>query len=138
MITAVDTSVLLDVLLDDAKYRAASLQALRSCRSAGALMVCPVVWAEVRATLQEPSAIGQLFGAAGIAFDPFDEACADAAGDIWRTYKRQGGTRTHLIPDFLIGAHAMVRNARLLARDRGFFRGYFKKLSVLEPGAAKG
>jgi predicted nucleic acid-binding protein len=132
MITAVDTSVLLDVILDDEKYRA-SLAALQSARSAGALIVCPVVWAEVRATLEDPSTIGQVLGAAGIAFDPFDAACADAAGDLWRTYKSHGGKRTHLIPDFLIGVHAMVRTGRLLARDRGFFRGYFKQLTVVEP-----
>jgi hypothetical protein len=133
MITAVDTSVLLDVILDDPKYRHDSLAALQSARAAGALIVCPVVWAEVRATLQEPDVIGQVLRAAGIAFDPFDEACADAAGDLWRTYKRQGGKRTHLVPDFLIGAHAMVRTGRLLARDRGFFRGYFERLTVVEP-----
>jgi predicted nucleic acid-binding protein len=133
MITAVDTSVLLDVILDDAKYRDASLAALQSSRAAGALIVCPVVWAEVRATLLEPGTIGDVLGAAGVAFDPFDAACADAAGDLWRTYKRQGGKRTHLIPDFLIGAHAMIRTRRLLARDRGFFRGYFKQIAIIEP-----
>jgi len=134
MITAVDTSVLLDVILDDPKYRDDSLAALQNSRAAGALIACPVVWAEVRATLQEPQVIGQVLRAAGIGFDPFDEACADAAGDLWRTYKRQGGKRTHLIPDFLIGAHATVRTGRLLARDRGFFRGYFEQLKVIEPG----
>ncbi len=133
MITAVDTSVLLDVILDDATYRDMSLAALQSSRSAGALVVCPVVWAEVRTTLQEPEAIGRVLHAAGIIFDPFDEACANAAGDLWRSYKKRGGKRTHLIPDFLIGAHATLRAGRLLARDRGFFRGYFEGLTVIEP-----
>ena len=38
-----------------------------------------------------------------------------------------------MITDFLVGAHAQTRHARLLARDRGFFRRYFSRLDVLEP-----
>lgn len=136
MITAVDTSVLLDVLLDDPQFCAASLAALRRARRKGPLVVCPVVWSELRACLREPAGIGQVLGDAGIQFDPFDEACADRAGDLWRRYRQGGGRREHLIPDFLIGAHAAVRGARLLARDRGFFRRHFEGLAVEEPGGA--
>lgn len=135
MITAVDSSVLLDVILDDPEFKKASLAALKECRSVGVLIVCPVVWAEVRAALRKPGQIGALLSDAGISFDPFDEACADLAGDLWRDYRDRGGRREHLIPDFLVGAHAQTRSTRLLARDRGFFRRYFKPLQVLDPKA---
>ena len=133
MITAVDSSVLLDVILDDPVFRDGSLKALKQCRASGALIVCPVVWAEVRAALREPEHIGALLSRSGVGFDPFDQFCSDLAGDLWREYRRRGGRREHLIPDFLVGAHAQTRRARLLARDRGFFRRYFSRLDVLEP-----
>lgn len=133
MITAVDSSVLLDVILDDPDFKTASLEALKECRAAGALIACPVVWAEVRAALLKPGQIGALLSAAGISFDPFDEVCAELAGDLWREYRHRGGRREHLIPDFLVGAHAQTRGARLLARDRGFFRRYFRRLQILDP-----
>ena len=133
VITAIDTSVLLDVILDDPKYGAASLGALQKARALGGLIACPVVWAEVRAAFTKPAGIGDLFSKAGIAFDPFDQACADIAGDLWSAYRRHGGSRTHLIPDFLVGAHAKRRGGRLLARDRGFYRRYFSGLEVIEP-----
>jgi predicted nucleic acid-binding protein len=136
VITAVDSSVLLDVLLDDPRFRDSSLSALRKARRAGSLVVCPVVRAEVRASLRDPDGIGSLLESAGILFDPFDAACADLAGDLWRRYRQKGGRREHLVPDFLIGAHAAVRATRLLARDRGFFRRYFEGLDVVEPEAA--
>lgn len=133
MITAIDTSVVLDVVLEDPTFKDASLTALKAARDAGRLIACPVVWAEVRATLKNPETVGELFGQAGIVFDPFDQASAELAGDLWRAYRRAGGTREHLIPDFLVGAHARARGARLLARDRGFFRKYFTGLTVIEP-----
>jgi predicted nucleic acid-binding protein len=135
VITAVDTSVLLDVLLGDAAFATASTVALEKAASVGPLVACPVVWAEVRAALKEPEKVGELMTTVGIAFDPFDEASANLAGDLWRTYRRAGGKREHLIPDFLIGAHARARAAQLLARDRGFFRSHFSGLVVLEPEA---
>lgn len=133
MITAVDSSVLLDVLLEDPKYRDLSLAALGSAHAAGVLIVCPIVWSEVRAALREPAGIAEHLGAAGIHFDPFDQACADLAGDQWRAYRRAGGRREHLVPDFLIGAHARIRAGRLLARDRGFFGRRFSGLTVIDP-----
>lgn len=133
MITAVDSSVLLDVILDDPKQGPASLAALKDARRGGALVICPVVWAEVRAALRNPETIEGVLGAAGIAFDPFDQECADRAGDHWRDYRRAGGKRTALVPDFLVGAHAELRAARLLSRDRGFLRRHFADLEVIDP-----
>lgn len=133
MITAVDTSVLLDVLTGDPQFAASSEAALTAAFAQGTIVVCPVVWSEVRAHFDAPHPLREMFAAAGIHFDAFDEACADLAGDHWRMYRKRGGRRQHLIPDFLVGAHAQVRAQRLLARDRGFFRTYFAGLTVLDP-----
>lgn len=133
MITALDSSVLLDVILEDPKHRDASLDALKAARQRGSLIACPIVWAEVRAVLKAPGTMSDLFEAAGIAFDPFDRPAADLAGDLWREYRRRGGRRERLLPDFLVGAHAKLRAGRLLTRDRGFYRGHFKGLTIIDP-----
>lgn len=135
MITAVDSSVLFDVLTDDLKHGARSLAALRQARQLGRLVVCPVVWAEVRSFFSEPATMGKAFAAAGISFDPFDQECSDLAGQAWAGYRRQGGPRTRIMSDFLIGAHAQTRGARLLAGNRGFFRSHFRSLEVIDPSA---
>lgn len=131
MVTAVDSSILLDVLTDDPSQRTDSLAALREARQVGSLLICPVVWSEVRAFFSEPGAMHGAFVDAGLTFDPFDRDCADLAGAMWREYRASGGKRTRLIADFLIGAHAQVRGGRLLTRDRGFFRRYFTDLQIL-------
>ena len=133
MITAVDSSVLLDVLTDAPTLAAVSLEALRRARRSGSIVACPVVWAEVRACFADVGQMNRAFASAGIAFDPFDLDSANLAGAMWQLYRRQGGRRTRLVADFLIGAHAQLRAQRLLTRDRGFFRRYFDALEVIEP-----
>ena len=131
VVTAVDSSVLFDVLTDDPLHRVKSLAGLREARRLGALLVCPVVWSEVRAHFAEPAEMHAAFAAAGLTFDPFDRECAELAGESWRAYRRQGGQRTRLIADILVGSHAQVRGGRLLSRDRGFYRRYFRQLQLV-------
>ncbi len=90
------------------------------------MIVCPIVWAEIRGFFADSVLMQRTLEDAEICFDPFDERCADVAGESWYRYRRGGGSRTRLVPDFLIGAHAFVRSDQLLTRDRGFFRRVFR------------
>ena len=134
MVTAVDSSVLLDVLTNDPEHARSSLAGLREARRTGAqLFACPVVWAEVRGFFDDSARMQRVLDDAEIRFDPFDRDCAELAGERWQQYRRGGGSRTRLVADFLIGAHAVIRGGRLLTRDRGFFRRYFAGLAILAP-----
>ena len=67
----------------------------------------------------------------GIEFVPGSEAAAVLAGQHFARYLERGETTGRVVPDFLIGAHAQVHADRLLARDRGYLRDYFSKLTVI-------
>lgn len=133
MITAVDSSVLLDVFKNDPKYCAASAEALRRCIAEGSLVACDIVWAEVSAGFSDKAKFEDVMNRLGIRFNPLSAAAALLSGKAWLAYRRNGGTRERIISDFLIGAHAATQCDRLLTRDRGFYRKYFKGLKVIEP-----
>ena len=70
-----------------------------------------------------------------IFYELISPASAYLAGQIFLRYRREGGPRQNLIPDFLIAAHASVQADRLAAIDRGYLRTYFPALALLAPAA---
>jgi predicted nucleic acid-binding protein len=133
VITAVDANVLLDVFSADPTFGPASREGLRRALLAGGLVACDVVWAEVAAGFATPADADSAMDRLGVRFVPLDPVAATEAGRTWRSYLRNGGRRTRVLPDFLIGAHAARSADQLLTRDQGFYRKYFDGLAVLDP-----
>lgn len=135
MITAVDTNVLVDILRADPHFGPSALDALRRCTQEGRVVACDVVWAELTAFFPSKKSFEDALTDLPIVFSPVDLTAATLTGEMWRQYHGEGGDRRRVIADFLIGAHAMTQADRLLTRDHGFYRKYFKKLQVLEPSS---
>jgi len=138
MITAVDTNVLLDVLGADESFGEASRAALRRCFDEGALVACEVVWAETAAWFTPIERMTARLASMGIRFEPLDAVAAQEAGAAWRNYRGAGGPRRRLLADFLVGGHAWHHAERLLTRDRGFYRAYFRDLAIVDPAEQRG
>ncbi len=133
MITAVDTNVLIDVFGADAKYGELSANALRSALNQGALCACEMVWVESASVFSSHHQFNQTMTTLGVEFSAVEEESLAIAANAWRRYRKSGGKRERVAADFLIGAHAQVQADRLLTRDKGFFRDYFRDLAVIEP-----
>ena len=130
MITAIDSSVLLAIFnaeSDGPRWMEALIQARRE----GRLILCEIVYAEIAPAFDSPESLNQQLERLGIGVTSLDKTAAWQAGMTFWRYRQSGGPREHLIPDFLIAAHAMVHADRLAATDRGYLRRWFKDLELL-------
>lgn len=131
--TAIDTSILMDVFAADPAFGEASLAAVQASLDDGVLVACDVVWAEIRPRFASDDQLLLATGKIELGFEALNLDAALRAGLIWKKYRKRGGKKERMVPDFLIGAHALVQADRLLTRDRSFYRDYFPKLSLREP-----
>lgn len=133
MITAIDTNVLLDILLPNADFCDASIGALESSAAAGSLVVCDLVYAELCVHFSTQQDCDEFLAANEIGVESLNRAAHFAASRVWRQYRRQGGSRARVLTDFLVGAHAQMQASRLVSRDRGFYGRLFPSLDLVDP-----
>jgi predicted nucleic acid-binding protein len=114
--TVVDSSVLLDVFTDDPRWAAWSRERLTEAAGRGAIVLNPVVLAEVAPRFSRLEALRSALPSMAM-IEAIPVAGAFLAGHAHAAYRRAGGSRTAVLPDFLIGAHAAVSGRPLLTRD---------------------
>jgi predicted nucleic acid-binding protein len=132
MRTAIDSSVL--ILLYRRQEGWAEWKALLCEASAhGSLVICPIAFAEYANAYDAVGDAMEDLDRLHIQYDAILPEAAYLAGRIFLSYRARGGPRDHLLPDFLIAAHAAVQADRLAALDRGYLRSYFPDLPLLKP-----
>jgi hypothetical protein len=129
----VDSNVLLDIFTKDPRWSPWSEAALAAALDRGRVVINPVIYAEVStrfSTIEEveDTLPMQLFEREQLSYE-----AAFLAGKAFVAYRRRGGVRTSLLPDFLIGAHAAVAGHRLITRDAARYRTYFPELDLIAP-----
>jgi predicted nucleic acid-binding protein len=157
MITAVDTNIILDVLIPGEPFGESSKELLDRHLSKGKLILCEVVFAELAARFPSEEELTSFLADTRMNLVYSEEKSLYMAGSRWAEYARKSAKnrfscgkcghafeatcpqcktsltkRLHVLADFLIGAHAFVQADYILSRDLGVYRTYFSDLKVID------
>jgi predicted nucleic acid-binding protein len=127
---AVDTSVLLAIFKGETRGEL-WLACLESASEAASLLLSSIVLAEVRSFFPSDNACLEALRDLGLRHSPLTENASLLAGKMFRAYRREGGPRTTILPDFLVAAHAATQARSLATEDRGYLRRYFPTVRLL-------
>lgn len=133
MIAAVDTNILLDILIPNENYYDASSAAIEHAAGHGLLVICDMVYAELCGQFEHQHDCDAFLDASEIRVQALSREAHFRASRAWRAYRSRGGKRNRILADFLIGAHAEKHANSLISRDRGFYGDYFPGLVLVDP-----
>jgi predicted nucleic acid-binding protein len=129
----VDSSVLLDIVTEDPYWFAWSSEALATWAERVPLYINVVIYAEVSIGFARIEEIEAALPLDQFRRLPVPWEAGFLAGKAFVTYRQRGGTRTLPLPDFFIGAHALVAELALLTRDPRRVRIYFPPVHLITP-----
>jgi predicted nucleic acid-binding protein len=131
--TLLDTNIISDLMYRDERWWQWSFDALVSAKGRGEVMLNAVVYAELCVRPEIERGLNDFLTQLSIDVAPISTDVARAAALAFREYRVQGGPKVNVLPDFFIGAHALVDGYALLTRDATRFKTYFPTVNVLAP-----
>lgn len=129
----VDTNVLVDMLENDPDWADWSIAQLRAQSQVRRLVINPVIYAELSLTFSSAEALDETLAALQVAVAEIPRPALFLAGKAFVKYRRQGGTKSNVLSDFFIGAHAAVARWPVLTRDVRRYAGYFPTVELIAP-----
>jgi predicted nucleic acid-binding protein len=129
----VDTNVVVDVWTDHAEWYGWSAAQLRAQAQVHELAINPIIYAELSLSYDSIDTLDARVADLELELLELPRAALFLAGLAFRKYRRQGGSRSGVLPDFFIGAHAAVLRCAILTRDAARYRSYFPTVELLTP-----
>ncbi len=131
--TLIDTNVLVDLVSDNSAWADWSQTSLETASLEGPLFINEVIYAELSVRYEDMEKLDRYLDEAGIELISSPKAALFLAGKAFARYRAAGGSKTGVLPDFFIGAHAAVADIPLLTRDVGRYRTYFPSVTLIAP-----
>jgi predicted nucleic acid-binding protein len=133
MATLVDTNVLIDIAVRDPNWLHWSRRQVAEARRRGDIVINQIIYSEFSIRYDTLDEVDGALPEDRFLREGLPWEASFAAGRAFRLYRRSGGPREKVLPDFLIGAHAAIRGYGILTRDPVGFRRYFPTVDLICP-----
>jgi predicted nucleic acid-binding protein len=131
MTVLVDTNVLSDVIHDDPKWKPWALDQL--LKYFGESLIDPVIFAELACRAASVKELEETLAPFELEYQEIPKPALFLASQAFIAYRGRGGTKTAPLPDFFIGAHAVILGIPILTRDAGRYKTYFPEVALIVP-----
>ena len=129
----VDSCVLLDLFTDDPEWAAWSEKTLGQYSQTNTLYINSIIYTEVSIGFNLIEEVEAAIEQAGIKVLEIPREALFLAGKVFLNYRKSKGTKHSTLPDFYIGAHAIVSTFDLITRDISKYKTYFPNLNIIVP-----
>lgn len=129
----IDSCIILDIVTEDPHWLTWSSRQLEECAEEFPLIINPIIYSEVSIGFKKIEELEEILPDSIFKKEPLPWEAAFLAGKMFLKYRKSGGQRTLPLPDFFIGAHAVIENFTLLTRDSKRFKYYYPHLKIISP-----
>lgn len=129
----VDSNIIFDIVDNDPQWCAWSAGQMRRYAGADTLAVNAIVYAEISPRFHSARDVDELLELLTLSYLQIPQEAAFRAGKAFAQYRRHGGTKPNVLPDFFIGAHAEVLDSPILTRDARRYATYFPGVTLIAP-----
>ena len=129
----VDSTVILDIFLDDPDWADWAVSALANNSVHTTLYINSIVYTEVSVGFKKIEELESALQRGGFQMLEIPKEALFLAGKAYLEYRKGKGVKRSPLPDFYIGAQAAVLDLDLVTRDVGRYRTYFPTVRMICP-----
>ena len=129
----IDSCVITDLADSGSDWYEWSASTLEELDDSNVFVINPIIYAECSIGYESIEEIENLFATLRFEYKEIPREALFLAGKTFVEYRRRKGNQENVLPDFFIGAHAAVRNYKLITRDKGRFSTYFPSVELIMP-----
>jgi hypothetical protein len=129
----VDSSVILDVFLNDPEWGDWSEGVLAQLSRTRSLIINPVIYTEISIGFERIEELEKAVAECGLKMIAIPREALFLAGKVYVRYRKGKGKKVAPLPDFFIGAHAATEGLELVTRDVSRIKTYFPSVKIISP-----
>jgi len=129
----VDSCILLDILTEDPTWYPWSAQTIQYYADNHVLMINPIIYYEIFFAFDSIQALEAAVPESYFRRVQIPWNAALLASKRFSEYRKAGGKKHAPLPDFLIGAHAVVQQLPLITRMLARYQEFFPEVQLISP-----